>query len=297
MKQSKFAIGTKIFRWTVTSDRYNIGNGLYVNCRCECGTEKPVQLPSLSGQNPRSKSCGCLAKELALGVIKKPLTVGEKFTRLTVISEGEIVNDKAKYLVRCDCGVEKVVDRVALISGATKSCGCLNAELSSQRKTNLSHGMSGTPVYNTWLSMRRRCYGESDSSYENYGGRGIQVCDRWNPDKGGSFENFYRDMGTIPYEGASIERLDVNGDYSLQNCVWADKTTQCFNRRKFKNKTSQYIGVHYDEVKNKPWRATLKKEGIIVFLGSYLTEIEAAKGYDEACLEHYGVRKNFPDEN
>lgn len=245
----------------------------------------------MSGKNPRSKSCGCLAKELASGVIKKPLAIGDKFGRLTVIEEVFILNDKAKYTVRCDCGTEKVVDRVALISGATKSCGCLSAELSSQRKTNLTHGMSGTPIYNAWLSMRRRCYLEGSTGYENYGARGIKVCDSWLE----SFENFYEDMGDIPYDGASIERKDVNKDYDLENCIWADKTTQCFNRRKFKNKTSSYVGVYYDKGRNKPWRTTLKKNGEVVFMGSYFTELEAAKAYDDAALEHYGVRKNFPD--
>lgn len=291
MKESKLAVGSKIFRWTILSPKYPLGKGFCVDCICECGTQKPVNITSLSGKNPRSKSCGCLASEMKKGVILKPLKLGEVFSRLTVISEGFVENEKSKYLVRCECGVEKVVDKTALTSGATMSCGCLNRELSAQRKSNLRHGMSGTPIHNAWCSMRRRCYGENDSSYDNYGSRGITVCDRWME----SFENFYEDTGDVPFEGASIERKDVNGNYCPENCVWADKTTQCFNRRKFEGKSSQYVGVFYEKDRNKPWRVSLKRYGKVVFSGSYFTELEAAEAYDEAALEHYGVRRNFPE--
>ena len=293
MAESKFKVGTKIFRWTVLSDRYSIGTGLYVDCMCECGTTKPVNLTSLSGKNPRSKSCGCLSLELKIGVIRSRLEIGQRFGRLLVVGEGVVDNSVAFYPVVCDCGVEKRVKRESLLSGATQSCGCLSRELSTTRKANLSHGKSGTPIHNAWLSMRRRCYDTNNAGYENYGGRGIKLCDRWLE----SFDNFYADMGDIPFEGASIERKDVNGDYSPENCVWADKTTQCFNRRKFKGTSSKYIGVSFDRTKkNRPWRVSLRKGGEILFSGSFATEVEAAKAYDEACFKYYGVRKNFPDE-
>lgn len=291
MASKKLEIGSKIFRWTILSDRFVKGAGFVVSCRCDCGVEKDVNTTSLSGSDPRSKSCGCLAKEMATGKIKNPLHIGDRFERLVVVGVGFVENECAIYPVRCDCGVEKDVRKYALTSGVTRSCGCLSAELAGQRKTNLSHGMSGTSEYNAWNSMKRRCYNESESSYESYGSRGIQVCERWLE----SFENFFEDMRLKPSPDMSVERLDVDGDYSPGNCVWADKTTQAFNRRKFKNTSSQYIGVHFDKIKSKPWRVTLKKNGAIVFSGAFDTELEAALAYDEACMEHYGVRKNFPD--
>jgi hypothetical protein len=291
MKESRYVIGNKIFNWTVISHKYIKGSGFFVDCTCECGVTKAVSISSLSGENPRSKSCGCLAREMLTGKIKNPLKIGDRFTRLVVIGEGFVEKEASKYPVRCDCGTEKNVRKRDLVSGTTKSCGCLSAELSGQRKTNLKHGMSNTSVYNIWATMKARCTNPNSESYSDYGGRGITVCDKWLE----SFENFYADMGDKPFEDASIERLDFNKGYSPENCVWADKTTQMFNRRKFKNTTSEYIGVHYDSGKNKPWRATLKKHGEVVYLASFYTEIEAAEAYDEACLKYYGVRKNFPD--
>jgi hypothetical protein len=73
--------------------------------------------------------------------------------------------------------------------------------------------------------MRQRCNDPDSKSYHNYGGRGITICDRWQ-----SFSNFQADMGERP-EGYTIERLDVNGNYQPDNCIWADAADQSANRR------------------------------------------------------------------
>lgn len=77
--------------------------------------------------------------------------------------------------------------------------------------------------------MLNRCNNPRNSAYENYGGRGIKVCDRWN-----SFENFLSDMGEKREKGMSIERVDVNGNYEPRNCIWADPKTQARNTRRTK---------------------------------------------------------------
>lgn len=77
----------------------------------------------------------------------------------------------------------------------------------------------------SWKAMRNRCLHPGVANYPQYGGRGIRICDRWL-----EFKNFYSDMGDRP-PGFSLDRIDVNGDYSAANCRWADNKTQSRNRR------------------------------------------------------------------
>jgi len=78
--------------------------------------------------------------------------------------------------------------------------------------------------------MRTRCYHFEAPDYGRYGGVGITVCDRWNPDKGGSFENFLADMGERP-EGTTLDRFpNKTGNYEPSNCRWATFAEQQQNR-------------------------------------------------------------------
>jgi hypothetical protein len=94
----------------------------------------------------------------------------------------------------------------------------------------LKHGHrqgKASPEYCSWRAMKVRCYNTNREDYEDYGGRGIKVCDRWKD----SFANFLADMGPRP-QGTTIDRRDVNGDYEPDNCWWATYEHQNINKRK-----------------------------------------------------------------
>lgn len=139
------------------------------------------------------------------------------------------------YLCRCECGREVSVIGRNLTDGRSKGCRWCG---------HLKHGQAKRrparpAVYNIWLAMHSRCYGNHPTFRKNYQSRGIKVCQRWRE----SFDAFIADMGGRPTDSHSIDRVNNDGNYSCgrceecvaagwpANCRWATPTEQSNNKR------------------------------------------------------------------
>lgn len=179
---------------------------------------------------------------------------GDRYGRLLVLSEAERLSNR-RWLCICDCGQQVTVAHSNLRGGHTKSCGCLAKELLSARRK--VHGLSGERIYICWLNMRSRCNNPEDTSYQNYGGRGITYDPSWE-----DFEEFHKDMGQGYADHLTLERIDVDGDYCKSNCKWVSYEEQNKNKRMMKNNTSGSTGVYLKRYRGfEYWTAYWNEEG------------------------------------
>ena len=186
--------------------------------------------------------------------------------------------EKKRYgLYQCQyCGreFETIIQKIKKLGG-TKSCGCLHKK----------HNLRTHRLYSIWGEMIRRCTNIKHKRYKDYGGRGIQVCERWL-----DIENFIEDMYPSWEEGLTLDRIDVNGNYEPDNCRWTTREVQARNTRELMSTNkSGYRGVCWHK-RDKVWVAQIVINKSRRQLGRYNTALEAAKAYERYVrlnnLEH-----------
>jgi hypothetical protein len=157
--------------------------------------------------------------------------VGKRFGNLLVIERyGSDKYNRAIWLCLCDCGNQKKINSNHLLTGNTKSCGCLY----NNNNNSFKHGQckNGKPskTYYTWSEMNRRCTDKKHKSYKYYGGRKIKVCNRWSKNNPKGFINFLEDVGEIS-RGLTIDRINNNDNYYNKNCRLVTSKEQSRNKK------------------------------------------------------------------
>lgn len=180
----------------------------------------------------------------------------EKYNKWTIVKHlSEKIRGRKAVLVRCDCGVEKKTPLYSIKNGLStqcRSCARKNQNVNGMR----THGDSSRDsdyfkLYQCWKNMKTRCYNESCTHYNVYGGRGIQVCDQWKESyekfKSWSLENSW----TL---GLSIDRINPDLNYEPSNCRWVSlsENSRLANAHNIQNQSGAFTDE--SKVKSRKWK-------------------------------------------
>lgn len=215
--------------------------------------------------------------------------IGQKFGRLTVIGDGLHENWVHKWECKCKCGNIVLVDTSKLTTGHTQSCGCLQKERTS--KASLIHGKSKSRIHKEWRSILHRCKNPSASHYENYGGRGIKVCDEWQGENG--FLNFYKwSMENGYADNLTLDRKNNDKGYSPDNRRWVTHQENCWNRGARKDSRTGKAGVTMVVTRTGKikYRSCIMVNGKNIHLGYFYNLDEAIKAREEAETKYWNMK-------
>jgi hypothetical protein len=177
---------------------------------------------------------------------------------------------------QCDCGNTPTTSASNLTQGRSKSCGC------GQREAITKHGLSRHHLYLVLDGMKSRCYNSNNIGYNNYGGRGITVCDKWMDDPC-SFIEWGLQNGWE--EGLVIDRKEVDKGYSPDNCRFVTHGLSSRNTRLIRaSNTSGFNGVSYNK-KDGKWLAKIQYRNETYRIGLFDDPKEAALARDAKAIE------------
>jgi hypothetical protein len=192
---------------------------------------------------------------------------GRKFGKLEVLQQHKEKDayGKIQWICKCECGNQVIVLGNNLRQGRSESCGCMRTE--NLRLSITTHGLTiGGKIprfYRIWGGMNSRCKNPKTPTYKSYGARGITVCEDW-----GKFESFKHDM----YESyldhvkeygennTSIDRIDNDKGYCIENCRWATCEEQVINTRMRIDNSSGITGISQRD--NGTWQAFIRRNGV-----------------------------------
>lgn len=225
-------VGNRFGDWIVIGEKefelYPSGKKRWlVPVKCKCGAIKKVDPYALTAGN--TSSCQkCMGKKFRVNHV----SVGDKINNWTVIGESRTKpsgsgEPRRVALVQCKCGNKSKMEVSRLLSGKRFAC----RECSDKAKRLNAKCHMGE--YSIWRNMLARCYKENHVSYDKYGGAGVVVCDRWNPARGGSFNNFYEDVGPRPSKDHQLDKEAVflgNKVYGPGLAKWVTRKDNCRRR-------------------------------------------------------------------